>query len=83
MKKIIAKVKALFTKKETPVIVPDAIVEDTYVPPVVIQEVKKPPTTKRKPGPKKQVPGEPAIKKSNQPSGTPKKRTNKPKPKVQ
>jgi hypothetical protein len=81
MKKIIAKVKALFTKKETPVIAPEAIVEDTYVPPVVIQEVKKTPT-KRKPGPKKQVPGEPAIKKSNRPTtGTPK-RTSKPKPKV-
>jgi hypothetical protein len=79
---IIANVIKWFRKAEKPII--DMIPEptDVWVPPAVIETPVKPkPKSNRKPGPKKQVPGTPAVK----PQGTtPKKpRTyNKPKKKV-
>lgn len=93
MKKIIAKIKALLkkggaTEKELTAIEKyDVEAAARYTPPVQTLEdyaAKKPQQTKRKPGPKKAVPGAPAVKKSNapKPAGTKPRTNNKPKPKV-
>lgn len=88
MKKFIAKVKALFTKKETPVIAPEQMTEDIWVPSPIVEQPKPTPVkpkSNRKPGPKKEVPGKVAVKSNAAPakkSGPSKPRTyNKQKPK--
>jgi len=87
MKKIIAKVKAFFTKK------PESTPEQTLYEEVCVPAEKPPvpvstpkPKSNRKPGPKKQVPGQPAVKPAapKKTGGNSKKprQYNKPKPKV-